>query len=296
MPADADVDARPCPVCGARTQKIGEKKGAFRPMTFVLRRCGACRFAFVANPCTDYAALYDEAYYRGAGADSAVDYVTELESADLTVRGYEWQGLLKVVGALAGGLEGKRWLDFGCGNGGLVRAGRQAGLDVVGAEEGWIAERARGAGIPILTRSELDARAGQFQVVTAIEVLEHLTDPLAELRRIRRLLEPGGLFFATTGNARPFSGDLASWRYVVPEVHVAFFEPETLAESLRRSGFAPEFPGFVPGFADVIRFKVLKNLGVRRRGGWERLVPWGLAARLVDRRYEVTAHPIGRAV
>ena len=76
---------------------------------------------------------------------------------------------------------------------------------------------------------------------------------------------------------------------------MSFFEPRTLARALIAAGFRPESPGFGPGHADIIRFKVLKNLGVRSRSAWERALPWPLIARAVDRRHGVSAHPVGYA-
>ena len=76
-------------------------------------------------------------------------------------------------------------------------------------------------------------------MVTAIEVIEHTLDPLAELRTIRGLLRPGGLLFLTTGNAAPFASDLLRWSYIVPEIHVSFFEPDTLERALVKCGFRP---------------------------------------------------------
>jgi hypothetical protein len=117
---------------------------------------------------------------------------------------------------------------------------------------------------------------------------------MTTLHRIARLLRPGGALFVTTGNAAPFRGRLEKWSYVQPDVHVGYFEPDTLATAFRRVGLVPETPGFVPGFADVIRYRVLKRLGVRRRNVLEQIVPWSIAARVVDRRIGVTAQPIGR--
>jgi 2-polyprenyl-3-methyl-5-hydroxy-6-metoxy-1,4-benzoquinol methylase len=263
---------------------------------FELRHCPTCRLSFVANPCTDYARIYDEAYYRGRGADPLVDYVFEMEHPDQTVRRYEWRGIVKAVRSLVPLGPSTRWLDYGCGNGGLVRHVRDhVGCAASGYDVGWITSRARDAGLPILTDAGLEAAAGTFDVVSAIEVLEHLADPVDALRRVRALLKPGGLFFYTTGNAEPFRGRLTQWGYVRPDIHISFFEPSTLERALRDAGFRPEFRGFVPGFTDIIRFKVLKNLGLRRSAGWQRLLPWGAAARVLDRRLRISAHPVGWA-
>jgi cyclopropane fatty-acyl-phospholipid synthase-like methyltransferase len=189
-----------------------------------------------------------------------------------------------------------RWLDFGCGTGGLVRYCRQAsGAAAWGFERGDAARLARAAGTPLLDESQLAEADESFDVVTAVEVLEHVVDPLAELAQIRRLLVPGGLFLYTTGNAAPHRDQLERWRYVIPEIHVSFFEPRTLSLALRKTGFVPEHRGFLPGFQDVIRFKILKNLGRKRRSRLEVLVPWRGVARVMDRRLGITAHPIGWA-
>ena len=50
-----------------------------------------------------------------------------------------------------------------------------------------------------------------------------------------------GLLFLTTRNAAPFRKRLSSWRYVVPDVHVSFFEPTTLAVALEVAGFIMNF-------------------------------------------------------
>jgi SAM-dependent methyltransferase len=148
-------------------------------------------------------------------------------------------------------------------------------------------------GVPALTPAELDAAAGSFDVITAVEVVEHLVDPMPALQQIATLLRSGGLFFLTTGNAAPFRGRLAEWTYVHPDVHVGYFEPTTLEVAFRKVGLEPAFPGFVKGFTNLTRYKVLKTLGFKRRRTIERLVPWSLAARVVDRRYRVSAHPVG---
>jgi hypothetical protein len=141
----------------------------------------------------------------------------------------------------------------------------------------------------------LESSSGSFDVVTAIEVIEHTIDPVGELVRMRELLRPGGLLLMTTGNAAPYRKDLSAWRYVVPDVHVSFFEPSSLAVALDKAGFACEFVGFRRGWADVIRFKVLKSLGVRRDNLLWKAVPWKIASRVVDLRLKPSGHPIGWA-
>jgi 2-polyprenyl-3-methyl-5-hydroxy-6-metoxy-1,4-benzoquinol methylase len=270
--------------------------GKYSARDYELRRCEVCHFAFIADPWTDFERIYDDRYYAGRGADPLVDYRFELDEPERTIRRYEWHGVTQLVERLLGGVDGVRWLDFGCGNGGLVRYVRErTGAEAYGFEDGSIAATARQLGIPVLGADALDEQPGAFDVVTAIEVIEHTLDPLAELRRIRGLLRPGGLLFLTTGNAAPFASALERWSYIVPEIHVSFFEPGTLRRALGQSGFAP---GEIPdgdGFDQILKFKVLKNLRLRRRSPLTDLIPARPVAAVVDRRVRLREHPIGWA-
>ncbi len=290
------VDPKVCRICGTETEAMGTKKGSYYERNFELRYCPGCFFAYIANPWTEYEKIYSHDYYAGRGADPTVDYLFELKNPERTVRQYEWRGILTAVRQLIPIGPNTQWLDYGCGNGGLVRyCHLHAGYSIVGFEEGCIRQEAAAEGIPFIDTKQLKERAGTFDIVTAIEVIEHVEDPLMFLRRIHSLLKPGGLFFYTTGNARPFRQRLLSWRYVTPEIHISFFEPQTLDLALKKAGFSTEFKGFMPGFTDIIRFKILKTLGVRIAFAIERMVPWNMVTLAVDKKYRVTAHPIGWA-
>ena len=287
-----------CRLCrSTQSVSLGSVHGVFSDRDYDLRRCNTCGFVFIADPWTDFARIYDERYYSGAGADPLVDYKFELSDPDRTVRQYEWRGITRCIRRLAGDPADLHWLDFGCGNGGLVRyLQAHTGAHAVGFEEGSVATDARAVGIPILSRDELRSQEGRFDVVTAIEVLEHTLDPIAELREIRRLLRPGGILFLTTGNAAPFADRLTRWRYVTPEIHISFFDPHTLAYAMSEAGFRPEPGSAGPGFELIIKFKVLKNLRVRRRNVITDAIPSRLLAALAEPRVRLGSHPVGRAV
>lgn len=290
-------EAAACRICsGSSLERIGTKRGRFAKRDFELYRCRTCAYAFVANPWLDYKAIYSDDYYRGSGADPWVDYIWEVEHPSTTIRQYEWRGVLAIVESLHPLSRETTWLDFGGGMGGLVRYIRERRVGSVFAYEPDSQTQRSAAAVPYLSDSELKAKPQYFDIVTAIEVLEHAADPLAELRRIRSMLKPGGLFFYTTGNAEAHRDTLLSWRYFVPEIHISLYEPRTLALALERAGFRPEFRGFLPGYADVIRFKILKNLHLRNVSLWEKQLPWVAVARIVDARLAISAHPIAWAV
>jgi SAM-dependent methyltransferase len=297
-----------CRICAAETESVGIVHGRYSRRDYRLARCPTCGYAFVVDPWLDFAEIYDHRYYAGQGADPMVDYRFELDHPERTIRAYEWKGIAMIVAELAGGHdpvgrgEGSsprsagRWLDYGCGNGGLVRYLRSHGAEAFGFEEGSIATEIGRRGIPLLSADALLAQTGSFDVVTAIEVLEHTLDPVAELRKMRDLLRPGGLLFLTTGNAQPHADRLTRWKYVLPEIHISFFEPQTLERALAAAGFRPERRPRGPGFDEVLKFKVLKNLRIRRRSPLTDALSSSLIGPIADRMTKLSEHPVGWAL
>jgi SAM-dependent methyltransferase len=143
---------------------------------------------------------------------------------------------------------------------GLVRFLRDRRIEAFGFDVGEYADRARTRGIQILMPSELAEGRGSFDIVSLIEVLEHFPDPVSLLQSVRELLRPGGLLFLTTGNADPHRRTFPSWGYVIPEIHVSYFSPESLGRALNRAGLQPYPLGRNQGLTNIIKYKILKSL------------------------------------
>ena len=111
-------------------------------------------------------------------------------------------------------LKGKKVLDVGCGGGILTDAMARQGAQVLGIDLATKALRvaelhALEAGTPGITYREVSAedlaaeQAGQFDVVTCMEMLEHVPDPSAIVQACKTLVKPGGWVFFSTINRNP---------------------------------------------------------------------------------------------
>jgi 2-polyprenyl-3-methyl-5-hydroxy-6-metoxy-1,4-benzoquinol methylase len=121
------------------------------------------------------------------------------------IRGFHDHLISQILPEFATGR--KRALDLGAGSGALAVRLRDFGLDVLAVDIDGDAFRAR---VPFVTFVRLDlnepgfARSlltGEgFDLITAVEVIEHLESPVGFLRNVRWLLNPGGAAVVTTPN------------------------------------------------------------------------------------------------
>jgi SAM-dependent methyltransferase len=136
-----------------------------------------------------------------------------------------------------------RVLDVGCATGDLLLAIREAGNpDVTGVEPGARAAKvARQRGLRVHVGGLEDARfdAGSFDTILLSHTLEHVRDPIATLREIRRVLRPGGALVLWLPNVESIEARLLGryWiGYDAPR-HLTTFGLTTLSRALAATGF-----------------------------------------------------------
>ena len=154
--------------------------------------------------------------------------------------------------ALVGG--NKRVLELGCSTGYMSRIFRDRGCQVVAVEidpeaAGRAAAFCERVVVGDLDRLDLSAELGEdrFDVVVAADVLEHLRDPLALLRQVKRHLKPDGFLVASIPNIAHGSVRLGLLAGLFPNdnrvglldrTHLRFFTRQTMEELLDAAGFA----------------------------------------------------------
>jgi 2-polyprenyl-3-methyl-5-hydroxy-6-metoxy-1,4-benzoquinol methylase len=143
-------------------------------------------------------------------------------------------------------------LDLGCGNGSLTHAILQHGYSITGLEES-------ASGIQLARKSYPDCQFIQasiydaptkehhhaYDVVMAIEVIEHLFFPSALLRAARQYLNPGGRLILSTpyhgylkNIVLALTGSMDSHYGVLYEGgHIKFFSVKTLTQLLEQQNY-----------------------------------------------------------
>jgi SAM-dependent methyltransferase len=261
-----------CPVCGSRERRPFHRDlrdRAFRtaPGTWTLVRCPSCRSAYLdPRPTPETIELAYRSYYtHGAGAPPPVGRLRRgLANDYLRARwGYDQEPVVpggRLVPKLApsrGALvdreirhlpakPGGRLLDVGCGSGAFLAQMAELGWRTQGIDPDPAAVAgAREAGLDVRQATLADLatghHAGSFDAITLSHVIEHLHDPGGDLRRIERLLRPGGLVWIATPNLealglRRFGAD---WLGLDPPRHLVLFTRASLERLVLDAGLEP---------------------------------------------------------
>lgn len=151
-------------------------------------------------------------------------------------------------------LAGKRVIDIGCGGGILTESIARKGATVTGID---LSEKAlkvadlhsleSGVSVryELIAAEDIAAREpSQYDVVTCMEMLEHVPDPAAVVQACATLVKPGGRVFFSTLNRNPKSYLFAiiGAEYVLRMLprgthdYVKFIKPAELSQSCRNAG------------------------------------------------------------
>lgn len=153
-----------------------------------------------------------------------------------------------------------RVLDVGCGTGAVLDFLKNKGYDAVGIDNSPEAIRFcedKNLSVKLSSGDKIPFEDGSFDVVLALDVLEHISDDLAAVNEIKRVLKPGGFFICTV----PAHQFLWSKHDEFLQ-HVRRYGKNGLIRTLRDGGLDPKFITYLHSaiFLPLAFSRTLKNI------------------------------------
>jgi SAM-dependent methyltransferase len=222
-----------CPACGRTTRHhfLYVRNGCD------ILRCEACGLGRAEANSFDPDSYYTGDYFSGKHADGYADY----QGAERTLR-REFARTVQFIRKFA---SSGRLLDVGCAYGFFLQEAKPF-FDVAGIELAQdAADHCRRSGLNVLTGAaepECLRRLGSFDVITLLDVIEHLPSPVETVATLVQHLNPGGILVVTTGDFSALSARLAGarWRLMTPPQHLWFFSQESMRRMMTQLGFRLE--------------------------------------------------------
>lgn len=216
-----------CPACGCAAQKCAV---LFASTLFEkpckVRKCSFCGLVFKEwfAAVTRLADIYSPGYVHFDAASEPGP--AEVNSAK--------QKLSRCRALMKGPRQPNelRLLDVGCGAGGFVKIARNLGYAAEGIDPN-LPDDLGVAGLQRATPEQLAPRS--YDIVTLLNVAEHVPEPKRLFRSVHRVLNPGGVMLLTCPYGDSFARRLheARWVHLALDEHVLFWTPNSLTRLLR---------------------------------------------------------------
>ena len=232
-----------CDNCGSDKSKLLYSINRFKK-PFKIHSCRKCGLIFMkpffSNK--EIESFYKKEYFTGNIDDTkAFTYTDERKNKKgfTAVNKKRVKKILEALDSPSG--KGKNFLDIGCSFGALLDEGKKLGFSVTGMDisDYALAELKRNS-INIIKGSPEtnDLPVNKFDVITLIEVIEHLKKPGSALKKIFHSLKKNGLLVIQTANMDGRQAKKAgkNYHYFLPG-HLHYFSRKTLTEALKKAGF-----------------------------------------------------------
>jgi len=222
-----------CNLCqGTEGTFLLEKEG------YSIVKCNKCSliFAKLVKP-IDYINLYSANYFNVEGTKGGIGYRNYLADK----KAYQLYFQKKLLQILHYKKKGN-FLDIGCALGFLLNLAQKKGYKVSGLDVSKYAvkfiRRKLGTKVYLGQLQQMKLPANYFDIITSFESMEHVENPLGFLREIKRILKPGGYFFATTPNQKGIWPKIMGkrWFSYKPPEHLYYFDFQTIKKMVERAG------------------------------------------------------------
>lgn len=221
-----------CPVCNSIKQK---EFWALRG--YKLARCSECSMVWDPFPQDNLLSQYSENYFINNNPKGGYANYFEgmrINSKTFAMRLKRLKKQLKNTGNL---------LDLGCALGDcLIEAKKLGWIDPVGLDTSSFAcNQCKKRGLKAIcgTLNTVKLPENSFDLITSQDVIEHVTDPVSELKRIIKIMKPGATLFIVTPEMDGWWLRLLHgwWYHYKPGEHVIYFSQSTIKKALTRAGY-----------------------------------------------------------
>ncbi len=140
-------------------------------------------------------------------------------------------------------------LDVGAGSGILVEQAINKGYIAEGIEPSeWFQKKAKELNLPVhlgsLPHPEIK---GPYDIVTIIDVLEHIPNPVDILRETVKIVEKNGIVVAVTPDCNSLPAKICGWKWWnFKPGHIGYFNKKTLDLAFTLAGFRKIYQGYRP--------------------------------------------------
>lgn len=221
-----------CLICGSKkTSEYWAMRG------YKLVRCTNCSFVWDFFPSENVLAQYDKSYFQNQ--DPKGGYANYYEGMRINKKTFT-DRLNKIENKIGGK---KKLLDVGCALGDCLMTAKEEGWkDINGVEVSKFAyefAKNRGLNIKNTTLDKAGFKPNFFDVIAYQDVIEHVKDPLFELKLSQKYLKKNGYIFLVTPDVGGLWHKLLKslWYHYKPGEHIAYFSQQSLRLALEKTGY-----------------------------------------------------------
>ena len=228
---DKQIEKIICPLCG---RGVFDK---FWAMTgYRLVRCRNCAMVWDYIPPEKLLEQYDSSYFINDNPKGG--YANYFEGMRINKKTFEIR-----LNRIAKKVKKGYFLDVGCALGDcLVIAKKQGWKRVFGVEASEYAKRICAEKKVKIIGNTLDQTKfpkDYFDAIAYQDVIEHITNPVTELKLVLNILKKGGYVFIVTPDISGVWAKILGplWYHYKPKEHVSYFSRETIKMALKKAGF-----------------------------------------------------------
>lgn len=272
-----DIKEISCVGCLSKEKILFGKKNGFS-----VYKCCNCKMLSLYRRPLSLDEVYDAEYFSGgSGGFGYVNYDEDKEPMRESFNKY-----LSLVENLSH-TKGKLF-DVGAATGFFMSLAKARGFEVSGVEFSDFAAgkgREKGFDIKTGTLKTTESANESFDVVTMLDVVEHIPDPEDDLRVVSKMLKKDGLVVINTPDSGSWYAKMMGmkWHLIVPPEHIHYFNEKGIRDLLSRNRFEMLMVTRIGKKFTVeyifnmlykwLKIKIFQKIAIRLKGTWLGKIP-----------------------